>query len=163
MEITSMKSIVSWAAMFNLCAALATNSSFAQVRVVAHPCTKDGKEYICDKSNFEKILHVAKTVSVRTPRLQPSSEQLNKLARSLGKTVQSGSADLTFVLAQPEADGIYYGPSDRELAAIRVYYGANGNDPGTLVWVESYYGQPGAAWPIVVNHLTEQFREQFRR
>ena|ERR1700739_1800105 len=74
-EIIPMKSIAGWTAMFNLCAILAANSIFAQVRVVAHACTKEGNQYICDKSNFEKILHVAKTVSIRTPRLQPSSEQ----------------------------------------------------------------------------------------
>ncbi|MGA8086321.1 MAG: hypothetical protein WCA10_03390 [Terracidiphilus sp.] len=158
-----MKSFVGWSVMLNLCAIMAASSTFAQVQVVARACTKDGNQYNCDKANFEKILPVAKTVSVRTPRLQPSSEQLSKLVRSLGKTIRPGTADLTFTLARPEADGIYYGPSDRELAAIRVHYGANGNDPGTLVWVESYYGQPGTAWPIVVNHLTEQFREQFKR
>ncbi len=158
-----MKSLVRGTAMFALWAILAASSVFAQVQVVAHPCTRDGSQYNCDKANFEKILRVAKTASIRTPRLQPSSGQLNQLVRSLGKTVRTGAADLTFVLARPEPDGIYYGPSDRELASIRVYYGASEDDPGTLVWVETYFGQPGTAWPIVVHHLTEQFREQFKR
>jgi hypothetical protein len=139
------------------------SSAFAQVQVVAHPCTKDSNRYNCDRANFEKILRVAKTASVRTPRLQPSSGQLVKLVRGLGKTIKPDSADLTFVLVLPEGRGIYYGPSDQVLAAIRVYYGADGSAPGALVWVENYYGQPGTAWPIVVNHLTEQFREQFKR
>lgn len=158
-----MRSIAGGSATFTLCTILAASSIAAQMQVAVHACSKDGNQYNCDKASFEKVLRVARTVSVRTPRLQPSAGQLKKLALSLGKTVQSGSADLTFVLAQPETDGIYYGPSDRELAAIRVYYGVKGNDPGTLVWVENYFGQPGTAWPIVVNQLTEQFRAQFKR
>jgi hypothetical protein len=158
-----MKSAVSWSVILNLCVILTANTAFAQVQVVAHACRKDGNQYNCDKANFEKILRVAKTASVRTPRLEPSSGQITKLVRSFGKAVQPNSADLTFVLARPDPNGIYYGPSDRELATILVYYGAAGNDPGTLVWVESYYGQPGIAWPIVVNHITAQFREQFKR
>jgi hypothetical protein len=158
-----MKSIAGWSAILTLGAILAACSTFAQTQVVAHPCTKDGNQYNCDKANFEKILRVAKTASVRTPRLEPSAEQLSRFVRSLGKTIRPGSADLTFVLTRPEPDGIYYGPSDRELAAIRVYYGADNHHPGALVWVESYYGQPGTAWTIVVHHLTEQFRAQFKR
>jgi hypothetical protein len=88
---------------------------------------------------------------------------MNKLVRSLGKTVKSAPADLTFVLTQPESVGIDYGPSDRELAAIRVYYGPSGNDQGTLVWVETYSGQPGVPWSIVVNHLIAKFRTQFKQ
>jgi hypothetical protein len=162
-EISPMKLVFGWPAVFALCVFLAAGYARAQVQVVAHACTKDGNQYNCDKASFEKILHAARTVSIRTPRLQPSAGQLNKLVQSLDKTVKSSNADLTFVLARPEPDGIYYGPADRELAAIRVYYGADENNPGTLVWVESYSGQPGTAMPIVVHHLTEQFREQFKR
>jgi hypothetical protein len=158
-----MKSIIGWSAIFILCTILAASQAFAQVPVVAQACTKDGKQYICDKSNFEKLLHVSKTASIRTPRLQPYAGQLSVHLRSLGKTIQHGPADLTFVIMRIESDGIYYGPADREIAAMRVYYGADGNGPGTLVWEESYDGQPDTAWPIVVNHLTEQFREQFKR
>jgi hypothetical protein len=162
-EIVAMKSIIGWLATFILCAVLAASPASAQIPVVAQACTKDGKQYMCEKANFQKLLHVSKTVSVRTPRLQPYAGQLSALLRSLGKTIQHDSSDLTFVIARSEPDGIYYGPSDRELAAIRVYYGEDGNGPGTLVWVESYYGQPDTAWPIVVNHLAEQFREKFKR
>jgi hypothetical protein len=159
-----MKLVIGGTALFNLLLViLAASSAPAQVQVVARACTKDGNQYNCNKPTFEKILRVAKTASVRTPRLQPSSGQLGKLVQSLGKTIRPDSADLTFVLVRSDPNGIYYGPSDRELAAIRVYYGASGNDPGTLVWMESYSGQPGTAWPIVVNHLTEQFRAQFKR
>jgi hypothetical protein len=158
-----MKLVFGWLAVFALCVLVAAGSARAQVQVVAHACTNDGNQYNCDKPNFEKILRVAKTASVRTPRLQPSSGQIGKLVQSLGKTIRPDSADLTFVLVRPDPNGIYYGPSDRDLADLRVYYGASGNDPGTLVWVESYSGQPGTAWSIVVHHLTEQFRAQFKR
>ena len=152
-----------WPLLFILCL---TTSTFtcAQQRVVAHPCTRSGKQYNCDKTSFEKILRLAKTISVQTPRLDPAStEQLNKLARSLGKTVRSSDADLTFTLSHPDSAGIYYGPSDRELATLRVYYGAADEGPGELVWVESYSGQPDTPWPIAVNHLAEQFRARFQR
>jgi hypothetical protein len=149
--------------IFILCIA-ASVAIHAQERIEAHGCTSSGSQYNCDKNTFERILQVAKAVSVNTPRLDASSSgQLQKLARALGKTVRSSNADLTFVLVRPEPSGIYYGPSNRELASIRVYYGAAGNDRGKLVWVESYYGQPGSPWPIVVHHLTDQFRSDFKR
>lgn len=78
------------------------------------------------------------------------------LARSLGKTIRAGSS-LRLVLAPSDAGGIYYGPSDRELGTIRAWYG------NKLLWVESYYGQPDIPWPIVVNHLTAQFRRNFKK
>ena len=71
-----MQSVVGWSAMFTLCPTLAPSSISAQVQVVARACTKDGNQYSCDKANFEKILHVARTVSVRTPRLHcPASDR----------------------------------------------------------------------------------------
>lgn len=152
-----------WSLLFIICLTISTFAS-AQQRVEAHPCTRTGKEYNCDKASFDKVLHLAKTVSVKLPNVDASSsEQLNKLAHSLGKTVQAEGADLAFVLSQPDTTGIYYGPSDRELAVLRVYYGSVNNRPGKLVWVESYYGQPDTPWAIVVNHLTDQFRAHFQR
>jgi hypothetical protein len=142
-----------------------TSSIFtcAQQRVEAHACTLSGKEYKCDKSSFEKILLVSRAVSMKAPRLDPSAnEQLDKLAHALGKVIRPSGADLTFVLSHADTNGIYYGPSDRELAVIRVYYGAEDSAPGEMVWVESYYGQPDTPWPIVVNHLTNQFRDRFK-
>lgn len=151
-----------WLLIFIQCISVSISLS-AQKRIEARGCAHSGTTYNCDKSSFGKVLQAAKTISVQVPRLQPSSsEQLSKLARALGKTVRSGNADLTFVLARPEPTGIYYGPSNRDLADIRVYYGATDHDPGKLVWVESYYGQPGSPWPIVVHHLTDQFRETFK-
>lgn len=154
---------VSGCLIFVLCIA-ASIPVHAQKRIEAHGCTRSGTQYNCDKGSFERILQVSKAVSVNTPGIDASSsEQLQKLARALGKAVRSDNADLTFVLVRPEPSGIYYGPSNRDLADIRVYYGATANDPGKLVWVESYYGQPGAPWPIVVHHLTDQFRKDLKR
>lgn len=151
-----------WPVMLVFC--FATSSYvLAQKQIETQGCSKSGDQYNCNKDNFRRILQVSRTVSVQVPRLDASSSgQLGKLARALGKTVRSGNADLSFVLVRPEPSGIYYGPSDRLLASIRVYYGVAANDPGKLVWVESYYGQPGAPWPIVVDHLTSQFRQDFK-
>jgi hypothetical protein len=132
--------------------------AFPQTRAQAKPCTLKGSQYTCDRPSFEQVFKASPCVSVKAPGLDPSSlTQMEKLANTLGKPLRSGS-DLTLVLARSGSTGIYYGPSDRELATIRAYYGA----PARLLWVESYYGQPGTPWPIVVNRLTHQFRDNFR-
>lgn len=153
-----------WCSLLSISWLAGSALSCAQQRVVAHACDKKGSGYSCNRTSFLRVLQAAKTVSIGTPRLDASSSlQLEKLARTLGKTVRSDHADLTFVLVRPEPDGIYYGPSDRALAAIRVYYGADASDPGKLIWVETSYGQPDTPWPIVVNHMTEQFRHDAMR
>lgn len=142
----------------------ASNSAVGQTRVEAHACTATGRDYTCDKHSFEEILTVAKTISVQVPRSDPYSlKQLDKLARSLGKMVRPDSADLALVLSRTEPDGIYYGPSDKKLATIRVYYHGSANTGGKLVWVENYFGQPDTAWPITVDHLTRQFRKDIQQ
>lgn len=147
-----------WLAFLVLCIA-GSASAPAQLRVQTHSCTLNGNQYGCDKQSFAEVLKTAATVSVDAPRLDPASTKaMDKLAQALGKSVRSGS-ELRLVLAQSGSSGIYYGPSDRELATIRAYYGT----PGKLLWVESYYGQPDTPWPIVVNRLTQQFRDDFRR
>jgi hypothetical protein len=136
----------------------ASAHAFAQTRAHAQPCTLKGSQYTCDKPSFEQVFKASPCVSVKATGLDPSSlKQMEKLAQTLGKPVRSGS-DLTLVLARSGSTGIYYGPSDRELATIRAWYGT----PARLLWVESYYGQPGTPWPIVVNRITHQFRDDFR-
>jgi hypothetical protein len=156
-----MKSTFSWLLIFALCSA--SHLVSAQMHVEIHGCRAEGNDYTCDRHNFEEVLAAAKSVSVEAPQSDPYSlEQLDKLAHSLGKSIRSDSPDLTFVLAHSEPDGIYYGPGDRKLATIRVYYGDAGSRHGKLVWLENYYGEPDSPWLITVDRLTQQFRHEFK-
>lgn len=134
----------------------ASLSLTAQVRIETHACSLKDHQYLCDKASFAGVLKAVPAVSVEVPRLHSSSlRQMEDLARSLGKTVQANSS-LRLVLASADPGGIYYGPSDRELGTIRAWYG------NRLLWVESYTGQPDTPWPIIVDHLTAQFRKTFK-
>jgi hypothetical protein len=130
----------------------------AQAPVETHACTTtNDHQFQCDKSSFGQVLNAVRSLSVEAPRLHPASlNQMQELARSLGKTVRADSS-LRLVLAPSDPGGVYYGPSDRELGTIRAWYGKK------LLWVESFSGQPDTPWPIVVNHLTAQFRHNFRK
>lgn len=153
-----MTAPLAWFPILLLCTASSIAVS-GQMHVEAHGCTANGRDYTCDKHNFHQILAASKTISVEAPRSDPYSlKRLDKLVRSLGKTVRSDPAELRLVLSSTEPDGIYYRPNDRKLATIRVYYGS-----GKLVWVESYFGQPDTPWPIAVDCLTEQFLQDFRK
>lgn len=152
-----MKGCSACLAVFILC--IASISAQAQSQVQTHSCKLKGDQYTCDRHGFQQVLKAVKSVSVNAPRLDPTSaKEMDTLAQKLGKTVRSGS-DLTLVLARSGSSGIYYGPSDRELATIRAYYGS----ARKLLWIESYYGQPDTPWPIVVNRLTKQFQNDFRQ
>lgn len=157
-ESECMRSACLWLPILFLSVAV-TNSGIGQARVEAHGCTVNGRDYDCDKQNFERILAVSKTISVEAPASDSYSlKQLDKLLRFLGKTLRPDSADLNLVISRPEPDGIYYGPGDRKVATLRVYY-----RQGKLVWVEDYFDQPNTAWPIAVSHLTDQFRKDLHR
>lgn len=158
-----MKSTFCWLLFSALCYA-SSDCVAAQVDIEIHGCKLSGHDYTCDKDNFHQVLAAAKTVSVEAPGSDPYSlKQMEELARSLGKVVRSNSPDLTFVLAHGESNGIDYGPDDRKLASIRVYYRGPRGNPGRLVWVENYYGQPNTPWLITVDHLSEQIRNEFKR
>ncbi|HEY1578580.1 MAG TPA: hypothetical protein VGF82_16050 [Terracidiphilus sp.] len=132
-------------------------SASTQSPIEAHACTLKDHQYQCDKNSFKQVLDATRSVSLEVPRLHAASlNHMERLARVLGKTVRTDSG-LRLVLAPAESDGIYYGPTDRELGSIRAWYG------NKLLWIESYNGQPDTPWPIVVNHLTEQFRHNFKR
>ncbi len=139
-------------------------SGMAQTQIEMHACTAQGNSYNCDRHGFEEVLGAAKTISIQVPRRDPTSfKQLQQLVTSLGKTVQPVPADLLFVLTNPEPDGIYYGPADRKLAILSVYYNASSPDPGQLIWVESYFGQPNTPWPTAAHAVIEQFRKNIKR
>jgi hypothetical protein len=138
-------------------------SSPAQTQIEVHPCTEHGNTYNCDRHTFDQLLQSAKTISIKVPRLDPgTSRQLQQLAISLGKTVQPDGTDLTFILIRPEPNGVYFGPSDRKLATIDIYYKASSANPGQLIWSESYLGQPDTPWPTAAHAVVEQFRKNIK-
>jgi len=60
-------------------------------------CSTVKSRYSCDKEQFRKILGDARSVAVETqPFNRISAKAGEDLARELGKSVQPGSADLTF-------------------------------------------------------------------
>ncbi len=104
-----------------LCLA-AFNIEAVPAQAPAFGCSKDKNRDSCDKPQFKKILRDARIVAVQSqPYNRISDKALEDLARELGKSVQSGSADLTFLLEPADPDGIYFGPNDRELASLRVF------------------------------------------
>jgi hypothetical protein len=115
--------------------------------------------YHCDEAAFLAALKQAKTVSVESkPFDQATTNSLDKLVRTLNKSEVSSDADLSFVLIRTQAEGINYGPSDRELASFLIYsHGSAGADK-QLIWVETFDGEPDLAWPIVVYDILRQFK-----
>jgi hypothetical protein len=145
-----------------LCA-ITRSSAIAQTQIEVHPCTERGNSYNCDRHTFDQLLANARTVSIQTPRFGGSSyNQLQQLVASLGKTVQSDSPDLAFVLTSPDPNGVYFGPSDRKLATINIYYRPSSSNPGQLIWTESYSGQPDTRWPIAVHAVIQQLRSEIK-
>lgn len=144
--------------------AVTQSSAIAQTQVEVHACAKHGETYNCDRSSLDQVLRITKTASIQVPPLNAASlKQLQQLATSLGKAVQSDPADITFVLTNPDPNDVYFGPSGRKLATIDVYYKASASDPGQLIWTESYYGQPDTPWPTAVHAVIEQFRKDINR
>ena len=142
----------------------AFNIDAVSIRATVFGCSKDKGHYYCDKPAFTKVLKDATTVAVESqPFNQISTKALQGLARELGKSVQSGPAELIFELEPADSDGtVYYGPNDRELATLRVYTaGANGKH-GQLIWVESVVGQPDKPWAVVVQSAIRQFKADLK-
>jgi hypothetical protein len=122
-------------------------------------CALEKGYYQCNRTAFMAALKEAKTVSVESrPFDQATTNSLGKLARSLNKTEVSGSADLTFVVIRTQAEGIYFGPSDRELASFLVYSRGTQESERRLIWIETFDGEPNLVWPIVVYNIIKQFR-----
>jgi hypothetical protein len=126
-------------------------------------CTLNKDVYTCDKSGFVKSLKSATTIAVDTQGTDHASgPQLKDLIRKLGKTPESGPADLTFLLIPLPSDGMYVGPSGSELATLRVYGPAPQGERGRLLWAETYIGQADLPWPSVVHALIQQFQTKFK-
>ena len=127
-------------------------------------CTLVKDTYSCDWGVFKKTLADAKTVALRSKPMDPGGDrQLNKLVVSLGKeavTLPEERADLVMVLVPAESSGIFFGPSGRVLATLRVYGRGSLTDRGPLLWAETLDGQPDIPWPSVVYQLVSQFQSR---
>jgi hypothetical protein len=122
-------------------------------------CTIEKGFYQCNRTAFLAALREAKTVAVESrPFDQATTISLSKLARSLNKTEISGSPDLTFVLIRAQAEGVFFGPSERELASFLVYSRGSQESEKRIIWIETFDGEPNLVWPIVVYDIIRQFK-----
>ena len=55
---------------------------------------------------------------------------------------------------------ITIGPADRPLASLLVYARSGQEGRGTLVWSETFTGQPDRPWPMVVRATIDQFQNR---
>jgi hypothetical protein len=144
-------------------ALLAGCAAFAQSDDAAPGCTLAKQVYTCNWRAFVERLNGAETVSVQTESLDRfTARQLRDLVGKLGKTVASDGqgGDLTFLLIPMQSTGVHIGPAGEPLATLRIYAAAPGNARGTLLWAETYTGQPDRPWASTVHALIEQFRQR---
>ena len=130
------------------------------------PCTLDKQVYTCDWQAFVQRLDKAKTVSIETQQIDRSTaRQLRELIGELGKSVapESSQGDLTMLLIPMQSTGIHIGPAGEPLATLRIYAPLPGTPRGTLLWAETYTGQPDRPWPMTVHALIEQFKDRVQR
>src|SRR5579875_2768534 len=129
-------------------------------------CSLEKQVYTCDWQAFVHRLHRAHTVEIETQSLDKfTARQLRQLAGELGKTVapEDQPADLTFLLIPLQSTGLHIGPGGEPLATLRIYTPQPGNARGTLVWAETYTGQPDRPWPATVHALIEQFQDRLQK
>src|SRR6185437_6565124 len=129
-------------------------------------CTLEKQVYTCDWAAFVQRLDKAHTVAVETQRIDRfTARQLRELAGELGKTVapEDQVGDLTFLLIPMQSTGVHIGPGGEPLATLRIYAPAPGTPRGTLLWAETYTGQPDRPWPATVHALIEQFQNRLQR
>jgi hypothetical protein len=129
-------------------------------------CTLEKQVYTCDWQAFVQRLDKAHTVAIQTESLDRfTAKQLRELAGALGKTVapEDQLGDLTFLLIPMQSTGVHIGPGGEPLATLRIYASLPGAPRGTLLWAETYTGQPDRPWPATVHALIEQFHDRLQR
>ena len=152
----------SFVPMTILMAALSTAPVHAQA-VSPTPCALRKQVYTCDKASFAAALKQARTIAIETqPRDYAAPAQLKELVASLGKTLAPDTADLTFRITRTESTGIYVGPAGAALATLSIYGQAPDGSRGSLVWLETFIGQPDMRWPSIVHATIQQFQETFK-
>lgn len=125
-------------------------------------CSLESGHYTCTRSVLLHRFAEAHTVAIATePRSRMAQAQLTHFIESLDKQVvpDGQQADITLHLVRAPSDGVEVGPSDMDLATLRVFWSRHGNDRSHLIWVETYRGQVDRPWPAVVNGLTSQFQK----
>jgi hypothetical protein len=129
-------------------------------------CTLEKQVYTCNWPAFVQRLDKAHTVAVQTESLDRfTAKQLRELVGELGKTVvpEDQLGDLTFLLIPMQSTGVHIGPAGEPLATLRIYASLPGTPRGTVLWAETYTGQPDRPWPATVHALIEQFHDRLQR
>jgi hypothetical protein len=129
-------------------------------------CTLVKEVYTCNWPAFVQRLDKAHAVAVETQQLDRfTAKQLRELVGELGKTVapEDQLGDLTFLLIPMESTGVHIGPGGEPLATLRIYASLPGTPRGTLLWAETYTGQPDRPWPATVHALIGQFHDRLQR
>jgi len=129
-------------------------------------CTLDKHVYTCDWRAFVRRLDKAHTVAIETQQIDRfTARQLRDLVGAIGKSVtpQDQLGDLTMLLIPLQPTGIHLGPGGEPLATLRIYESAPGTPRGTLLWAETYTGQPDRPWPATVHALIQQFQDRLQK
>jgi hypothetical protein len=129
-------------------------------------CTLVKEVYTCNWPAFVQRLDRAHTVAVETQQLDRfTAKQLRELVGELGKTVapEDQLGDLTFLLIPMQSTGVHIGPGGEPLATLRIYASLPETPRGTLLWAETYTGQPDRPWRSTVHALIEQFHDRLQR
>ena len=147
--------------------AMVAAGGVAQAQTSEAGCTLEKQVYTCDWQGFVQRLDKAHTVAVETQSSLDrfTAKQLRELAGELGKSVatEDQSGDLTFLLIPMESTGVHYGPAGEALATLRIYAPAQGTPRGTLLWAETYTGQPDRPWQAIVRALIQQFQDRLQK
>lgn len=129
-------------------------------------CTLVKDVYTCDWQAFVQRLHKAHTVAIETQQIDRfTARQLRDLVGEIGKTVapEDQLGDLTMLLIPMQPTGVHIGPAGEPLATLRIYASAPGTPRGTLLWAETYTGQPDRPWPATVHALIQQFQDRLQK
>ncbi|HZQ42602.1 MAG TPA: hypothetical protein VFA99_05090 [Acidobacteriaceae bacterium] len=146
--------------------ALASGGAARAQNENAPGCTLVKQVYTCDWQAFVHRLEKAKTVSIETHQIDRfTARQLRELIGELGKSVapEGSQGDLTMLLIPMQSTGIHIGQTGEPLATLRIYAPLPGTPRGTLLWAETYTGQPDRPWPMTVHALIEQFKDRVQR
>lgn len=149
-----------------MCGALMSGGAALAQSENAPGCTLEKQVYTCDWQAFVQRLNKAKTVSIETHQIDRfTARQLQELIGELGKSVapEGTQGDLTMLLIPMQSTGIHIGPTGEPLATLRIYAPLPGTPRGTLLWAETYTGQPDRPWPMTVHALIEQFKDRVQR
>lgn len=147
-----------------LAALVAGEAAPAQNESAAPGCTLQKQVYTCNWQGFVDQLNRAETVGVETESLDRfTARQVRELVTELGKRVapQGEDGDLTFLLIPIQSTGVHIGPRGEPLATLRIYAAGPESPRRTLLWAETYTGQPDRPWPSTVHELIEQFQGRF--